>query len=497
VQSVFKIIRVVFVACVVVSTFSLLSCQRTPSDIQKVSEIPAIFPDYIDVTIPAEIAPMNFEMEDETVELMDVIVKGSKGGEIHCQGGYVDFDINEWHALAKANKGGDLCFTVCVLKGGKWFQYKDFVMHVSSYPLTDFGLTYRLIAPGYEVGGDMGLYQRDLHSFDEFAIIEELNVPGQCMNCHIANQCRADQYLFHLRGQKSGTMIQNGDQQTWLSTMTDSTKANCSYSYWHPSGNYIASSINKIYQLFYTGNHRRIEVFDTMSDVLAIDTRTNELILHPLLQQKDWLETYPAFSPDGRTLYFCTAKAVRLPDELNNIRYSLCKIAFDADGGTYGAQVDTLLNGERDSLSYTFPRPSYDGKWLLYDVCDFGNFPTNHPESDLWLMNTKTGKTSPLTMANSSESDSYPNWSSNSHWVVFSSRRGGGVYNKAYLTAIDEQGNATKPFLLPQRHPKLFYNEILDSYNCPSFTREKIDLDISRTSDKILHDKDKQQVSIR
>ncbi len=473
------------------------ACQVTPEDVRHVAQQPDIFPDYIGVTIPAEIAPMNFEMQDEDIELMDITVKGSKGGEMHFQGEYADFDAEEWHALTKANKGGQLNFTVCVLKDGKWIQYEDFEINVSDYPLDDFGLTYRLIAPGYEVGGDMGIYQRDLHSFDEYALIESLNTPGQCMNCHTANQCRADQFLFHLRGEKSGTMLQNGDNLTWLNTMTDSTMANCSYSYWHPSGHYVASSINKIYQLFYTGNKRRIEVFDTMSDVLVIDTRTNELILNPLLQQNEWLETYPAFSPDGRTLYFCSAKAQNLPDDIYNIRYSLCQIAFDAEKGCYGTQVDTLLNAERDSLSYTFPRPSYDGKWLMYDVCAFGNFPTNHPESDIWLMNLKTGQTHPLKEANSDDADSYHSWSSNSHWIVFSSRRDGGVYNKAYIASIDNEGRATKPFLLPQRHPKQYYDELLESYNCPDFTHEKVELDVRKASDKIMHGKDKQQVTIR
>lgn len=472
---------------VLTALLSLSACQQTPENVQKMARLPRIFPDYIDVTIPADIAPMNFGMADEdAAELMDVVIRGSKGGELHCQGSCLDFDRKEWQALTSANLGGDLSFTLCVKKDGRWLQYEDFQMHVSA-PLEDWGLTYRLITPGYEVGGDMGLYQRDLHSFDEYALLEEDNVPGQCMNCHTANQGRTDQFLFHIRGEKSGTMMQRGNEQTWLNTKTDSTRANFSYSYWHPSGNYVASSINKIYQLFYTGNERRIEVFDTMSDVLVLDTRTNQLLLHPLLQQKDWLETYPAFSPDGKRLYFCTARAVAMPEEYDKIRYSLCCMDFDEETGSYGSTVDTLLNAGQDSLSYTFPRPSYDGKWLMYCVSDFGNFPTNHPESELWLMDLHTGEKRMLDEVNSTESDSFHDWSSNSRWFVFASRRGDGIYNRAYLSSIDSEGRATKPFLLPQRNPGKFYREQLESYNCPSFTRQRIDLDVWKVSDKILH----------
>lgn len=483
------------------------SCSHQVENAQRVNEMPDIFPDYVDVTIPVGIAPMNFGVEDMDAQCVDVVARGSKGGEMHVQGEYADFDVEEWHQLTEQNKGGDITFTVCVEKGGKWYQYNDFKMHVSELPLEDFGLTYRLIPPGYEVGGNIGIYQRDIHNFDEFAIIQETAVPGQCMNCHTSNQCRADQFLMHLRGDKGGTMVQMDGKQTWLNTKTDSTKANCGYSYWHPSGNYIASSINSIHQLFFVRKERRIEVFDTMSDVLVIDTRNNELILNPKLQQPDWLETYPVFSPDGKTLYFCTAKAKELPTDYDKIHYSLCKIAFDANTGKYGDKVDTLLyakdTASLDSLplggdgggSYTYPRPSYDGKWLMYNVSDFGNFPVNHKESDIWLMNLQTGETHPLE-SNSDDSDSFHNWSSNSHWFVFSSRRGDGMYNLAYISSIDDKGKASKPFLLPQRNPKKFYAECFDSFNCPDFTKDKVDFDVKHGARQCL-DGDRENVKVR
>lgn len=442
-----------------------------------------------------DIAPMNFGLVSDDADCMDVVVRGSKGGEMHVQGEYADFDIDEWHQLTKQNVGGELVFTVCEEKEGKWYQYDDFKMYVSEYPLEDFGLTYRLIAPGYEVGGDMGIYQRDIHTFDEYAILQESAVPGQCMNCHTTNQCRADQFLIHLRGNKGGTVVQMDGKQTWLNTKADSTKANCGYSYWHPSGNYIASSINSIHQLFYVRHERRIEVFDTMSDVLVIDTRNNELILNPKLQQPDWLETYPVFSSDGKTLYFCTAKAVELPAEYDKIHYSLCKVSFNPETGRYGDRVDTLLNAA-GGASYTFPRPSFDGKWLMYNVSDFGNFPTNHKESDLWIMNIKTGETRPMTEVNSDDSESYHGWSSNSRWFVFSSRRGDGMYNKAYISSIDDKGRATKPFLLPQKNPKKFYAECFDSFNCPDFTKDKVDFDARMASNSVMSN-ERVQVKVR
>ena len=93
--------------------------------------LPDIYPDYVGVTIPAEIAPLNFNGADDGIDCIDVVVKGSKGGELHAQGDVADFDIDDWHQLTLQNKGGELTFTVCMKQDGQWKQYKDFKVYVS------------------------------------------------------------------------------------------------------------------------------------------------------------------------------------------------------------------------------------------------------------------------------------------------------------------------------------------------------------------------------
>ena len=51
------------------------------------------------------------------------------------------------------------------------------------------------------------------------------------------------------------------------------------------------------------------------------------------------------------------------------------------------------------------------------------------------------------------------------------------MYTKAYISSIDGQGRGTKPFLLPQRNPRKYYREMMDAYNCPDFTKTKVELD--------------------
>jgi dipeptidyl aminopeptidase/acylaminoacyl peptidase len=104
----------------------------------------------------------------------------------------------------------------------------------------------------------------------------------------------------------------------------------------------------------------------------------------------------------------------------------------------------------------------------MYTQSDYGNFSIWHREADLYLLDLKTGESRPLTEVNSNNTESFHDWSSNSHWFVFSSRRGDGLYTRLYIASIDDKGKVSKPFLLPQKDPR-FYDASLYSYNVPEF----------------------------
>ena len=455
----------------------LASCTEKPENVTKVDKLPAIFPDYSGVTIPDGIAPMNFNVTGDDYDCVDVTVKGSKGGEVHSNGDYAKFDLDDWHSLTRQNKGGTLTFTVCVEKDGKWTQYKDFTMTVSPYAIGDWGLTYRRIAPGYEVYGHMGIYQRDLSTFDETPIFDNLAAPGACVNCHTPNRTNPDQYTFHVRGEHGATVVHRDGKDELLKAKNDSIHGSMVYPYWHPSGKYCAYSTNNTHQSFHSVRSERIEVFDQSSDVFVYEPSTHQLILDSLLMTKDHYETYPAFSPDGRTLYFCSSTAEPIPSGYKDIKYNICKIAFNPDNGTFGTRVDTIFNARKMGKSATHPRPSYDGRYLMFTMSDYGCFPIWHKEADNWLLDLRTGKAQPMTAANSDNTDSWHNWSANSHWFVFTSRRGDGLYTRLYIASVDDKGNVSKPFLLPQENPLDYYDKLLDSYNTPDFTTKPVKLD--------------------
>ena len=116
-------------------------------------------------------------------------------------------------------------------------------------------------------------------------------------------------------------------------------------------------------------------------------------------------------------------------------------------------------------MSILLPRISPDGRFLLFCMCDYGVFPVFRPSSDLYMLDLQTMSYRRLGI-NTPYSESWHSWSSNSRWIAFSSRRRGGVFTRCYLSYVDEQGRARKPFILPQRDPRS-YDSLLKSISVP------------------------------
>ena len=476
----------------------LMGCMsETVEDARQESGMPQIYPDYLGVTIPVNIAPLNFNLADEKAVCIDAVITDSHGNSMHSQGEEsVDFDIDDWHQLLAQNPGDSLCVTVSAKYDDGWHTYSPFSIYVSADSI-DFGLCYRLIAPGYEVWSKMGIYERELSSFEERALIENTQFEG-CVNCHSFNRGNPADMSLHIRGPHGATLLRHDDSPLIAyNTKTDQTLGFCVYPYWHPSGRYIAYSSNATSQLFHSSDSNRIEVFDTASDLQVYDVEKNELILSPLVKQDSIYETFPVFSADGRSLYFCAARA--LPEgsyELDSIRYNLCRIDFDPATGNFGNHIDTIVDAQSQHKSVSFPRPSYDGRYLCYTLSDYGQFSIWHHEADLYLLDLATREIRPMAGANSEDTESFHNWSTNSRWLVVSSRRDDGLFTRPYLCHIDTNGVVSKAFMLPQRNPRRFYRDRFLSFNVPEFIIAPTHFD-GRKASRIINDPSRKDFGVR
>ena len=81
---------------------------------------------------------------------------------------------------------------------------------------------------------------------------------------------------------------------------------------------------------------------------------------------------------------------------------------------------------------------------------------------------------------NDGYSDSYPSWSSNSHWIMCASRRDDDNYSRIYF-AYFNNGKVEKAFLMPQEDPE--HNTfLLKSYNRPEFMVEPVKITVEEFS---------------
>ncbi|MGM9767211.1 MAG: TolB family protein [Candidatus Cryptobacteroides sp.] len=447
----------------------VLSCSS--GNVRVSDDCPPVWPDYAGVTVPVNIAPLDFGIEPESgYSRMQVSVLDSAGNIVlTSKGECTCFGLKRWHKILAANAGSFLELRILMKNGEGWTRFAPLRMNVSRDSI-DYGLTYRRIFPGYQSFGYMGIYERRLYDFNERMLVDSRMLDAGCVNCHTQNRTDPQQYSLHVRGAHSATMLARADDTEYLDTKTDSTGGFFVYPYWHPSGDYIAYSVNTTRQSFYAACDKKIEVYDEASDVIVYCPDSKEILRPSILNSTASLETKPAFSADGRTLYFCTAPAGKMPDEIENTKYSLCAIAFNPGDGTFGDRVDTLVPAASTGLSFASPRPSYDGKYILLTASSFGTFMIWHKEADLWIYNIADGSLYPAGGINSPDTDSFHNWSSNSKWAVVATRGEDGLHTMLHIAHIEEDGTFSKSFLLPQRNPVHYYRSLPDSYNTPDFT---------------------------
>jgi hypothetical protein len=434
-------------------------------------DLPPIYPDYTNIVIPCNIAPLNFLLRNNP-EFIEIEIKG-KIKTIHLKGkDKIIFHEKIWKSLMEAENGNDINLYLKAKINNRLIEYKPFKWTISPHKIDPY-LTYRLIEPGYEVWNKIQLRERCMENFSERIIADNNLTENTCMNCHIQSGNNPDLSFFHIRGKNGGMIFNNNSKLQKINTKINNMYSPAIYGDLHKSGKYGIFSSNIVIPEFHTLIENKLEVYDHDSDLFLIDFSKNEIVNSPAISRKDMYETFPVFSHDGRHIYYCSAPSKSLPDSLFNLKYNLYSIDFNPDNGNVGMNLDTLINSEIINKSVSFPRPSPDGRYILYCLSEYGTFPIWHRETDIQMLDLKNGNIIDLQEVNSSYSDTYHSWSSNSRWFVFASKRDDGIYGKPYFSFINENGNVTKPFLLPQQDPQ-YYDYTLKSFNIPELSTGKL-----------------------
>lgn len=228
-----------------------------------------------------------------------------------------------------------------------------------------------------------------------------------------------------------------------------------------PDGRYVVSTV-KDRSVFVAMDDLMIsQLFFPIKGILVVyDRETGDFFALPGADDPRYVQTNPVWSPDGREILFARTEAhssekldrkkealldfedVReFTEEGEPFRYDIHRIPFnDGKGG-----VATPLEGaSNNGMSNYFPKYSPDGKWIVFTKSK--DYMLLRPDSELYIVPAAGGEARRLRH-NTERMNSWHSWSSNSRWLVFSSKQNG-PYTQLWLTHIDEDGNDTPPVVL-------------------------------------------------
>ena len=456
---------------------AMMGCSgpSVPEVFTESKDLPKIYPDYTNVTIPMNIAPLTFEL-DEVVD--EMIARYAVGDKELVFEGKAQPQMDDWHELTEKAKGGAMTVDVYARRADQWTHYKPFNIFVSPDSIDSY-LSYRLIYPSFVDYKTLTISQRCLENYDESVIYDNvlcgLEKDRQCINCHSYQQYNPERMQFHARQNFGGTIIAYDGHIKKVDMKNDSILSAGVYPAWHPWLKLIVYSTNMTAQSFHTTHHNKIEVYDSESDLIAYDIDKGEVT--NLENDANELEVFPAWAPDGKTLYYCSAhfewkdSALTKVDEIikrsQEIKYNIYRKRFNPETMAFGPR-ELVFSADSLNKSATLPRISPDGRYLMFALAEYGVFHIWHHDADLWLLDLQTGQARALQEINSPDTESYHSWSSNGKWVVFSSRRDDGTYTRPFFAHIDNNGHGTKPFELPSADPD-YHRQFMRCYNIPEF----------------------------
>ena len=461
------------------ATLLFNSCSDSlPGQYVENSKEAPIYPDYSHLVIPANIAPLNFRLDEAADKVVARLTAGEE--ELIVTSGKdleLSFPAKQWKRLLEKANGRGITYDLYAEKGGKWEHYKPFTNNVSTDSIDPY-LTYRLIEPSYMGSGEMGIYQFNLEEGEEEAIftnhhdhIKGNNQQQKCMNCHTAQRNHPENKMFYYRGPNGGLLLTYNGKIRKINTRCGDMTNPTIYPAWHPSKPLIAFSSNKVLQRFCSNDNCKIDVFDDNSDLVLYDIEKNEI--SPIRKTPEQQESNPCWSSNGEYLYFnSTDSCYQKSMNPRNLLYNIYRVRYK--GATEWGENEMVYEAAKERRSATYPKASPDGKFLLITVSSFGPSTQTNKSADLYMIDLNGNKVRSLDEVNSAtESDSYHDWTSNSRWIVFCSRREDGNYARPYFSHISDDGKASKPFVLP-RNDSRYHEKLIKNYNVTEFSKAPV-----------------------
>lgn len=496
-----RLVSFVFFCCIL--SFFLSCSDGIPDKFSNSNDPFKIYPDYRDVCVPINVAPLNFKIDGKdgkTVcraasdDVAPLVVSG-KNGEVR-------FPITKWknfiNEAVQGRNTAKVVIDVWYKERERWKKFPSFEITVVNDSIDRY-VTCRLIEPSYTMTGEIGLFEFDVETgkSKQFVGVGKFDtdykyIGHKCMNCHTSQVGNPKNKVFHHRSNNGGMVVTHNGETKIVDTKVGDMPASAVYERWHPTLPLIVFSDNVVRQAFPSLGRCKIEVFDYYSDILIYDIEKN--MVEYVLKTRDTMETYPTWSPDGKYLYYCQTDSMGYGQEnpYEGRLYDLYRIPFNTETRTFG-KPEAVYKPSAIQHSVAKPSVSADGRYVAMTQSSFGAYHYFHQDADVVVYDLQDSLVLDVDVVNSHRPEGYVLWSSTGRWLMVSSRRDDGNYARLYFSYFDKEGKVHKPFQLPHEDP-LYDLYLLKSYNCPDICRESVEYtqqSVSKMLYKAKHEKAK------
>ena len=181
-------IKFLFIAALCIGCVVGLDCisnGKWPQPAMPGNESAPLSPDLQNITIPPNIAPLNFKILRPAIHYR-VVLTPREGHPLVIESAApsIVFPEKKWKTILGRNVGRDLVLTLSIRgKSGGYQCFAPCTIHVAREPVDPY-LAYRVIKPIYNWWRDVGIYARDLTTFEQREIVTGGRFDNGCFNCH-------------------------------------------------------------------------------------------------------------------------------------------------------------------------------------------------------------------------------------------------------------------------------------------------------------------------